>query len=551
MTHDLRIRQAGSSAVLIDCGDLERALGVFAALRIAAELGELTVDELVPAAETVLVRGGEAKRGLSIGPRLRQLADLHATVRADGSATPERTVAVSYTGEDLAEVASIAGMSIDEVITRHTAATYTVAFTGFAPGFAYLAGGDPALNVPRRATPRPRILAGSVGLAGAFSGVYPRESPGGWQLIGTTAERMWDSDRERPAALLAGERVRFVAEREQIRARAAAAPQERTTAAAGTPTLTIVSPGLQTLIEDAGRRGVAGMGVGESGTAIPLAYHQANRLVGNRTAAAALELGHGDFAAVAVTDAVLALTGAQRHGRITGQHGSRPAPHGTPFRLSEGEQLTLGAPERGLRTMLALRGGIAAPPFLGSRSRDTLAQLGPAPLAAGDTVANANETTRAVGAPEPAALAVQALPRAGETTHLRVLLGPRDNWFTDAVEQLTAGQWEVSPRSDRVGVRLAGQPLARDAAWVGRELPSEGVAIGSLQIPPDGQPVLFLTDRPLTGGYPVIAVVHDDDLELAAQLTPGTLVKLVPVTPPAATTPDQAEAPPHTQEKSK
>ena len=130
---------------------------------------------------------------------------------------PETVIPVRYDGLDLAEVAEIAGMSAEQVVERHLAARYTVAFTGFAPGFAYLSGGDPALVVPRRSTPRPRIDAGSVGLAGPFSAVYPRQSPGGWQLIGRTASSMWDLDRDPPALLLPGNRVRFVPEREAVK----------------------------------------------------------------------------------------------------------------------------------------------------------------------------------------------------------------------------------------------------------------------------------------------------------------------------------------------
>lgn len=524
-----RILPAGSTALLLDCGSLDRALSAFAALSAAIERGELSVDELVPAAETVLVSGGEARDAGALAPKLRKLLAGAATAARGATSGPEVLIPVRYDGEDLDDVANLTGLSREAVVERHLAALYTVAFTGFAPGFAYLSGGDPALAVPRRSTPRPRILPGSVGLAGPFSGVYPRESPGGWQIIGSTSLVLWDIDREQPAALVAGGTVRFAAERESVAAQAPLASQATPAASAaplGAATLRVVDAGLQTLVQDAGRSGVAGMGVGASGVAARGAYRRANALVGNRRGAAALELGHGGFAVTAIATAVLALTGAPRAGRVSGPYGERSVPHGAAFRLSVGEQLSLDAPTRGLRTVLALRGGIAAQPVLGSVSRDTLAGLGPRPLAVGDKICAGDCGVRSVSPPlgaEP------ALPAPGEDTVLRVIFGPRDDWFDDdALARLTAQAWTVTPQSNRVGVRLAGDPLPRAASVAERELPSEGVALGSLQVPPDGQPVLFLADRPLTGGYPVIAVVHDDDLDLAAQLAPGSRVRFTP-----------------------
>lgn len=281
------------------------------------------------------------------------------------------------------------------------------------------------------------------------------------------------------------------------------------------------------------------MGVGGSGAAPRRAYRLANRLVGNRAGAAALELGHGGFAAEALGAAVIALTGAERSARISGPYGERAAPHAAPFRLSAGEHLTLGPPLRGLRTMLGIRGGVSAPEILGSRSRDTLAGLGPEPLAAGDEIFVLDDGRHPVSAPWTANV---PLPAVGEETAIRVVLGPRDGWFTAAALTLLSGEsWEVTPRSDRVGARLSGSPLTRAPGFGERELPSEGMPLGAIQVPPDGQPVLFLADRPLTGGYPVIAVVHDDDLELAAQLAPGCLVRFVPADPG----PGAAHAPNH------
>jgi len=198
-----RFLSCGREAVLVEVDDLDEALALYAALRAAALPG---VTDLVPAARTVLVRLDPAA---TTPQRVRSaIAGLPAD-RHDRPDAGTVTIAVRYDGPDLADVAAHTGLTEAEVVARHTATTWTVAFAGFAPGFGYLTGGDPGLEVPRRETPRTRIPAGSVGLAGRFSGVYPHDSPGGWQIIGSTPLRMWDLDRDPPALLTPGVRVRF------------------------------------------------------------------------------------------------------------------------------------------------------------------------------------------------------------------------------------------------------------------------------------------------------------------------------------------------------
>ncbi len=202
-----RFLRCGREAVLVEVDDLDEALALYATLRAAALPG---VTDLVPAARTVLVR---------VDPDTTTPAAVRDTIgglRIDRHDRPDVgtvTIPVRYDGPDLADVAAHTGLSEAEVVARHTGSPWTVAFAGFAPGFGYLTGGDPRLEVPRRETPRTRIPAGSVGLAGRFSGVYPHDSPGGWQLIGNTTLRMWDLDRPEPALLVPGARVRFEAVR--------------------------------------------------------------------------------------------------------------------------------------------------------------------------------------------------------------------------------------------------------------------------------------------------------------------------------------------------
>lgn len=169
------------------------------------------VVDLVPAARTVLVAfDPELIGAAAVRAWVRRVAAEGPTADSRTGPDPEVVLPVHYEGEDLAEVAELTGLTVPEVVEAHTATPWSVAFTGFAPGFAYLVGGDPRLRTPRRATPRSQVRAGAVGLAGPYSGIYPRTSPGGWQLIGHTEVRLWDLTADPPAILQPGMRVRFV-----------------------------------------------------------------------------------------------------------------------------------------------------------------------------------------------------------------------------------------------------------------------------------------------------------------------------------------------------
>lgn len=274
--------------------------------------------------------------------------------------------------------------------------------------------------------------------------------------------------------------------------------------------MTVLATGPLTTVQDAGRPGMAALGVGRSGACDRASYRLANRLVGNAPGAAVLEVTLGGIRLRADEELLVVTTGARCEGASA---------HNAPTRMRAGEELRLGAPAAGLRTYVAVRGGFAVEPVLGSCSTDLLACLGPAVVAAGDVLA--------VGEPSaPMAridLAPVSDPPDGVVT-VRVIPGPRREWFTaQSWVSLLNQPYTVSSDSNRVGIRLDGEPLerARDG-----ELQSEGMARGALQIPPSGTPVLFLADHPVTGGYPVIAYVVDDDVDRCAQLQPGQTLML-------------------------
>lgn len=526
----MRFLPVNLDALLVELDDLPQTLALLASLRAEPIAG---IEELVPAARTLLVRYRPAK--VSPAALVERIGARSRAAKVERAATLVE-IPVDYSGEDLDEVGQMLGVSRAEVIRRHTGSEYSVAFTGFAPGFAYLSGGDPGLNVPRRATPRTRIPAGAVGLAGPFSAVYPQASPGGWQIIGVTATPMWDLGREVPALLQPGFRVRFIdmAGRPALSSPAAPRPASRPTAAPlaiepGGATLEIRNAGLQALFQDTGRHGQASQGVSSSGAVDQGALRAANRLVGNASDAACVEIAYGGFQLVCRGEAVVAFTGADAPIELATAGGTRSAVPGyQAIALSDGDSLTLGAPRAGSRSYLAVRGGFAIAPVLGSRSTDTLAQVGPAPIATGDVL-----PVRAVPRGAIVGLHEQPpadLPTVQQTVMLDVVMGPRTDWFTpEAVALLASQVWKVTPQSNRVGLRLAGdQPLARANP---AELPSEGTALGALQVPPNGQPVLFLADHPLTGGYPVIGAVATYHLDRAGQIPIGASVRFNPIHP--------------------
>ncbi len=275
----------------------------------------------------------------------------------------------------------------------------------------------------------------------------------------------------------------------------------------------MVSAGPLTTVQDLGRPGRAAEGIGRSGACDRGSAALANRLVGNDPGAAVLEVTAGGLAVRAETGVWVAATGARCAG----------VPYAAPTWLPAGSELRLGPPVAGLRSYLAVRGGFAVPPVLGSRSADLLSGLGPAPLAAGDVLPVGEVPSSGAAVDWPGVdVAPVAGPVPGELV-VAVRPGPRADWFADDVHRtLTGTAWEVTGDSNRVGLRLAGPVLARRREG---ELASEGMVRGALQVPPSGQPVLFLADHPVTGGYPVIGYVADADVDRCGQLAPGQTLR--------------------------
>lgn len=555
---------AGERAFLLEFGSLAEVVAFHRDVTDKPLPGQ---REAVAAARTVLLDFRTRRDAVAAARQARRRRPKPA---ADPQAR-QIELSVHYGGEDLASVAQLLGMSEEALIAWHTSTVWVAAFGGFAPGFTYCVPeeltrrrrprrSEAGFEVPRLDSPRQRVPAGAVGLAGEFSAVYPRSSPGGWQLIGTTDAELWDAERSEPALIRPGDRVRYTARAESI---TVSEPPNFAAAAknGGADALEVISPGAQTLVQDTGRIGFSDLGVPRSGAADLAAARQANQLVGNDDASAVFEVLHGGFELAAKQTLVLAVTGAETALEVTSpaaEQTSNMAVNGTgaavsadssgavrevparaPFWLFPGERLTLAAPSRGVRCYVAVSGGLEAPQILGSSAADTLSGLGPAPVRAGESFGLLGATSRFVGIAD---VARTALPDPDEVTTLRFVPGPREDWFTRAkgrrsgFQQLESSQWSVSQRCDRVGIRLETDD---DAGYLQRsrdhELESEPMVRGAIQVPPSGEPVVLLADHPVTGGYPVLGVVVRADLGLAAQLAPGAEVRFTAVDPETLT----------------
>ena len=426
---------------------------------------------------------------------------------------------VRYGGEDgpdLVAVAAHAGLSEDEVIARHSAAGYRVEAIGFTPGFPYLSGLPPELAMPRRSTPRAKVPAGTVGIGGRQAGVYPLESPGGWQLIGRTDAMLFDAAKAEPAMLRVGDRVKFRVASAASKAKDAGRvchPLDDKPLEGGGAGLRVVSAGMFTTVQDLGRPGQRAAGVPSGGATDAIAARIANLLVGNAESEAGLELTMIGPEIEFLSDGLIALGGAEFAGCAAWQ----------PVRVTAGQRIKFGAALSGCRGFLAIAGGLDVPPELGSRSTYARAGIGGwagRALQAGDELP-VNAKSRAVGTRWW--LDRRILPEYGPAPMLRVLAGAQAEEFDGAwCDQ----EWKVTPQSDRMGMRLAGVALKRTG---GRELLSSAVAPGTVQVPPDGQPIVLLADAQTIGGYPQLANVINVDLPLLAQVRPGGVVRFKPV----------------------
>jgi KipI family sensor histidine kinase inhibitor len=527
-----RLTRYGDRALLVETPDTGSAHRVARAVEGARDAGRApaTIEDVVVGLASVVVVFDphdddflEEWLAALAGSALAGSAGAGST-DATRLATASIDVPTVFDGPDLAVVAEHAGTTTDAIVTMLTSAELEVAFVGFAPGFPYLVGlpGELAA-VPRRASPRAAVAAGSVAVGGGFASVYPTASPGGWRLLGRTSTTLFDPHRPPYARLRPGDTIRFsVADARGVPP--AATGSARAPLRTGPRFAEVVEPGLLSLVEDGGRRSLGGAGVPRAGPCDPEAMGLVNRLLGNAADAPALEITAVGPVLRLSCDAHLAVVASAPGSAEVTVDGFAVAT-GAVVPARAGQLVAVGAVSGVLRAYLGVAGGFDTPLVVGSRSSDLLSGLGPGPLREADRLGLGPPVRpRGLLTPDP------ATTEPGAPVVLRALAGPH-HFATEELDALAAGSWAVGADSNRVGLRLDGGPrrLAPPPPPA-----SVGMVAGAIQVPPDGRPIVLMPDHATVGGYPVVGCVIAADRPLLGRLRPGDPLRFAWVDHPTA-----------------
>jgi antagonist of KipI len=534
--HGVLLRDVAEGAVLVeypeDSEEQANRKAVAGARSLTSRAPEGFFDA-VPGARTLLVRFDP--RRLARG-RLAEEVERGAR-EAKGPTASQRAMRLpvfydtdAQTGPDLGELARGAGLSPVEFARRHAETEYRVAFLGFAPGFPYMTGLPQELHALRLATPRTRVPAGSVGIGGHYTGIYPEETPGGWRLIGRVPVRLFDAAKNPPALLLPGDSVGFepigredFERRRPILERADPAPRPDVSAL---PLFRVTAPGVFTSVQGGPRRGWATYGVPPGGAMDLEALAAGNAAVGNPPWAPSLEMTLVGPELEILVEATIAFSG----GRIEPTVNGRPVAAAALRQVRIGDRLRVGAVRAGARAYLCAAGGL-------TRAREPSLSLR---LISGEIVFLDASRTQHAHTASP-----YCQPETRKEVVIRVLPGPqRERFEKEGIATFLGSPFLVSTSSDRRGIRLEGPPIANRES---PDIPPEGTALGSIQVPRDGQPIILGPDRPVTGGYAKIATVIAADFPLLAQALPGTVARFkeVPLaTALAASSPESRSSAP-------
>jgi KipI family sensor histidine kinase inhibitor len=416
----------------------------------------------------------------------------------------EVTVPTRYDGEDLSYISEQTGLSISEVIQKHSEQRYRVYTLGFAPGQPLMGTLHDALYLPRRATPRKSVPANSVAMAVSQTCIYPLPTPGGWHLLGTALENAYDPHRAEPFLFQPGDSVHFVPS--EGASAAETTPLELLPAEPHSPVFKVEETGLLGLIVDEGRFFAARFGLARSGALDARSAHIANTVVGNKQSEALLELTLTGPALTVLRDVVIGFAGFGMSCLVDGEK----ITVATSTAVRKGQRLSFKPNARGSRAYLAVAGGFEATSFRGSVSPDLHGKIGRT-LRTGE-VLGVKDIRKAR---EGFSVYHAALP---EKIVLRLLPGPQAT--KDALGALTRQPFSVVSL-DRMGVRLEGDNVPHG------EVISEPTPLGAVQITNNGDPIILLSDRGGIGGYAKPALVHPADLPLVAQLRPGQTLKFM------------------------
>ncbi len=441
---------------------------------------------------------------------LSELVQAGMESHASGETAP-RVVEIEavYDGPDLQDLSDAVGLSPAEVVRRHSDTTYLAYAVGFTPGFAFLGDVDASIRKPRLGKPRAVVPAGSIGIADSQTGIYPLDSPGGWNIIGRAIVPVFDPHREEPYLIEPGDKVRFVPV-ESGDELPLLSPLDLLPAEPRYPAFRVRKPGLADLIVDQGRFMVGRLGFARSGPLDSTSARLANALLANKPADSLLEINFVGPILEALRDVVVAVAGTGISFFVDG----RPAKPYTSTLIKRGQVLTFPPAASGTRGYLAVAGGLESTRFLGSSSVDIRGLVG-RPLREGDVLA--------VHVPRTPLQGFSFTPHSRPTKTLRLRLLPGPQYDRDIVAALASRQLRIE-HSDRMGVRLSA------SAAVGTGVISEGNPLGAVQLTADGHPLILLNDRGTMGGYTKPAIIDPRDLPRLAQARDGTWVEFVPST---------------------
>lgn len=484
------------------------------------------VTDVVPAYDSTFVEFDPGRL------RREEIVAVAERAGAVEHATPSREIElpVLYGGEhgpDLEGVAERAGLSTTAAAELHASAEYVVRALGFAPGFPFMTGIPEPLRSPRRGAPRRLVPAHSVGIAGHQTGVYPVETPGGWNLIGRTLDALYDPHRDEPFLLGVGDRVRFrvATPGASVAPPPPPEPLSLLPEEPAIPAFSVLEAGLHDIVVDGGRFRVGRFGLARSGPVDAPSARLANQLVGNEPGAPVIEMTLTGPVLEALADAVIAVAGSALEPVVCGDTAE-------PYRgllVKAGTELRFRPSDRGARSYLAVAGGVQLGEFLGSSSTDSRGLIG-RPLREGDVLGlPARRSVVAGRSFAPYTRRYEVRPTSTSTrperplssrpvVRIRLLPGPQHD--PSAWVALLSGEFTVSA-ADRVGLRLSGPPVP------GGEVTSEGTPIGAVQVPPGGGPMVLLQDRGTLGGYAKPAVVHPRDLPVLGQLREADTLRFV------------------------